>query len=256
MPDALGPIRRALSCGAINPDLLSAAERLRYESNLRRREANEAIRAMVAAGTAIRETVRRTGRSRKLDWAVLATARDLIERFHRMLRSPTPDVLPAWPNDVSASMLATSRHPEWPFHQIRNDFGVVRCVPGYLWTEADAFRGPAMGGVNKVIWDQRDASNVETKMHSKGRLMPEPKEAFRQSGVTKPSLVVPRAGFTVRGASEWSGLSRSALYREAGAGRLVFRKAGRTTIVDGASLAALVASLPVAAIGPDRGSRG
>jgi hypothetical protein len=50
----------------------------------------------------------------------------------------------------------------------------------------------------------------------------------------------------------WSGLSRSTLYREAGAGRLVFRKAGRTTLVDGPSLAALIASLPVATIRPQR----
>jgi len=61
-----------------------------------------------------------------------------------------------------------------------------------------------------------------------------------------------RAGFTISGAVAWSGLSRSALYREAGAGRLLFRKCGRTTIVDGASLAALVASLPVASIGAER----
>jgi hypothetical protein len=61
-----------------------------------------------------------------------------------------------------------------------------------------------------------------------------------------------RAGFSIQGAVAWSGLSRSALYREAGAGRLVFRKAGRTTIVDGASLAALVANLPVATIGAER----
>lgn len=55
-----------------------------------------------------------------------------------------------------------------------------------------------------------------------------------------------RGGFSIRGAVEWSGMSRSALYRAAGEGRLILRKAGRTTIVDGASLAALVASLPVA----------
>jgi hypothetical protein len=59
----------------------------------------------------------------------------------------------------------------------------------------------------------------------------------------------PRAGFTIPGAVDWSGLSRSALYRYAAEQRLIFRKAGRTTIVDGASLAALVESLPVAQIG-------
>jgi hypothetical protein len=48
----LGSIRRALSCGTINPDLRSAAERLQYQGYLRRREVNETIRAMAAGGTA------------------------------------------------------------------------------------------------------------------------------------------------------------------------------------------------------------
>ncbi len=61
-----------------------------------------------------------------------------------------------------------------------------------------------------------------------------------------------RAGFTIRAAVEWSGLSRSAIYRAAAAGQLLLRKSGRTTIVDGASLAALVANLPPAQIGANR----
>jgi hypothetical protein len=55
-----------------------------------------------------------------------------------------------------------------------------------------------------------------------------------------------RAGFTIRDAVGWSGLSRSALYRYASEGKLTIRKAGRTSIVDGGSLAALINSLPVA----------
>lgn len=62
----LGVIRRALDSGAVNPALLSAAERVQYESYLRRREANDAIRAMAGAGIPIKEIVRRTGRSRTL----------------------------------------------------------------------------------------------------------------------------------------------------------------------------------------------
>ena len=58
-----------------------------------------------------------------------------------------------------------------------------------------------------------------------------------------------RGGFTIKNACDWSGLSRSGLYRAAAEGKLIFRKAGRTTLVDGASLAALVESLPVAKIG-------
>jgi len=45
-----------------------------------------------------------------------------------------------------------------------------------------------------------------------------------------------------------SGLSRSAIYREAGNGRIKLLKLGRTTLVDMASLRAFLASLPVAII--------
>jgi transposase len=76
----LGPIRRALSNGTINPDLLSAAERLQYEGYLRRKEANDAIRALAAAGTPIKEIVRRTGRSRKLVRATLRNREDEVFR--------------------------------------------------------------------------------------------------------------------------------------------------------------------------------
>jgi hypothetical protein len=43
-------------------------------------------------------------------------------------------------------------------------------------------------------------------------------------------------------------MSRSSLYRAAGEGRLILLKCGRSTLVDGASLAALVAALPAANI--------
>lgn len=49
----LGPIRRALGAGIVDPGLLSAAERIQYEGFLRRREENSAVRAMAGAGTAI-----------------------------------------------------------------------------------------------------------------------------------------------------------------------------------------------------------
>ncbi|MBK1659693.1 transposase [Paracraurococcus ruber] len=76
----LGAIRRALDSGSVNPDLLSAAERVQYESYLQRREANDVVRAMAAAGTPIKEIVRRTGRSRKLVRAVLRHAEDEVFR--------------------------------------------------------------------------------------------------------------------------------------------------------------------------------
>lgn len=57
-----------------------------------------------------------------------------------------------------------------------------------------------------------------------------------------------RGGYSLKDAVNWSGLSRSSLYRAAAEGKLVMRKCGRSTIVDGASLAALIGSLPVAVI--------
>lgn len=72
-PDAPAPC-------AIDPGLLSAAERLQYDGYLRRREENGAIRAMAGAGTGIKEIVRRTGRSRKLVRAVLRNAEDEVFR--------------------------------------------------------------------------------------------------------------------------------------------------------------------------------
>src|ERR1700682_2136864 len=59
-------IRMALGSTAIDPALLTHAERLQHEGYLRREEAYGIIRALAKTGTPIKEIVRRTGRSRKL----------------------------------------------------------------------------------------------------------------------------------------------------------------------------------------------
>jgi hypothetical protein len=46
----------------------------------------------------------------------------------------------------------------------------------------------------------------------------------------------------------WSGLSRSTIYRMAAQGRVRLLKCGRSTLVDAASLRAVVAALPPAAV--------
>jgi transposase len=84
----LGPIRHALGAAAVNPDLLSAAERLQYEGYLRRRDEGAAIRAMAAAGVGIREIARRSGRSRKLVRAVLRNAEDEVFRSRASSLAP------------------------------------------------------------------------------------------------------------------------------------------------------------------------
>ncbi|MGA8383485.1 MAG: ISL3 family transposase [Stellaceae bacterium] len=63
---SMNPIRVALGSTAIDPALLTHAERLQHEGYLRREKAYDLIRALAKGGTPIREIVRRTGRSRKL----------------------------------------------------------------------------------------------------------------------------------------------------------------------------------------------
>ena len=59
-------IRNALCAVAIDPALLTAAERLQYEGFLRREETTRHILALREAGHSIKEIVRRTRHSRKL----------------------------------------------------------------------------------------------------------------------------------------------------------------------------------------------
>ena len=59
-------IRGAIGATTINPELLTAAERLQYEGYLRREEANVAILALAKDGVSIKQIARKTGHSRKL----------------------------------------------------------------------------------------------------------------------------------------------------------------------------------------------
>lgn len=114
---ALGPISRALSRGAIDPELLSAAERLQYWGYLQRQEANGAIRAIAAAGTPIKEIVRRTGRSRKLVRAVLR------QREDEVFRSRTSSLAP-WLPQLEAMWDAECHNAAEIWRRLRGeDFG-------------------------------------------------------------------------------------------------------------------------------------
>src|SRR5229473_7504126 len=59
-------IRAAIGAATINPELLTAAERIQYEGYLRREGANAAIIGLAKGGLSIKEIVRRTGHSRGL----------------------------------------------------------------------------------------------------------------------------------------------------------------------------------------------
>jgi len=57
-------IRAAIGAARINPDLLTAAERLQYEGYLRREESNAIILGPAKDGMAIKEIVRHSGYGR------------------------------------------------------------------------------------------------------------------------------------------------------------------------------------------------
>jgi transposase len=64
-------IRRTLGSTAINPTLLTCAERLQYMGFVRRQEDSHVIKQLAAGGSSIKTITRQTGRSRKLVRSVL-----------------------------------------------------------------------------------------------------------------------------------------------------------------------------------------
>lgn len=73
-------IRQVIGAATVNPDLLTAAERIQYDGYLRREETNAVVMAMAKQGLGIKEIVRRTGHSRKLVRGVLRGQRSDIFR--------------------------------------------------------------------------------------------------------------------------------------------------------------------------------
>jgi transposase len=73
-------IRTAIGAATIDPDLLTAAERIQYEGYLRRKDTNAAILELAKAGVTIKEIVRRTGNSRGLVRRVLRGQRSDVFR--------------------------------------------------------------------------------------------------------------------------------------------------------------------------------
>ena len=81
-------IRAAIGAATINPDLLTAAERIQYEGYLRREEANAAILARAGSGASIKEIVRETGHSRGLVRRVLRGQRSDVFRTRQSSLEP------------------------------------------------------------------------------------------------------------------------------------------------------------------------
>lgn len=73
-------IRSAVGAATIDPDLLTAAERIQYEGYLRREDTNAAILKQAEKGASIKEIVRLTGHSRGLVRRVLRGQRSDVFR--------------------------------------------------------------------------------------------------------------------------------------------------------------------------------
>ncbi|WMT78935.1 ISL3 family transposase [Bradyrhizobium sp. Ash2021] len=73
-------VRAAVGSATINPDLLTAAERIQYDGYLRREDTNSAILKQAETGVSIKEIVRLTGRSRGLVRRVLRGQRSDVFR--------------------------------------------------------------------------------------------------------------------------------------------------------------------------------
>jgi transposase len=73
-------IRSAIGAATINPDLLTAAERIQYDGYLRREEANAVVLELAKNEVTIKEIVRRTGYSRGLVRRVLRGQRSEVFR--------------------------------------------------------------------------------------------------------------------------------------------------------------------------------
>ena len=79
-------IRSAIGSTTITPELLTSAEKLRYESYLRREDTNAAIVALARDGVSIKQIVRRLGHSRNLVRQTLRGGRaDVFQTRERSL---------------------------------------------------------------------------------------------------------------------------------------------------------------------------
>jgi len=81
-------IREVVGSVTVNPDLLTAAERIQYEGYLRREEANAAIQALAKAGVPIKQISRRLGHSRKLVRTVVRGVRADVFRVRQSSLEP------------------------------------------------------------------------------------------------------------------------------------------------------------------------
>lgn len=100
---AMRDVRRALGHGPVDPATLTAAERLQHEGWRRRADAEAAVIALHKQGVAIKEIVRRTGRSRKL-------VRDIVRGGRAEPFRPRASSIEPWLDRLNAEWSAGCRN--------------------------------------------------------------------------------------------------------------------------------------------------
>ncbi|MCW6531979.1 ISL3 family transposase [Sphingomonas sp. TX0543] len=157
-------IRRAVGTTSVNPGLLTAVERLQYEGYLRRQEDNEIILKQAQSGLAIKEIVRRTGRSRGYVRAVLRGQRTDIFRTRE-------SSLEAWLPWLDAQWTGGQRNGTELWRQMRQQGfgGSLRVVTEWATRKRRAekaeglHRVPSARTIARLMTAERDAlSRAET----------------------------------------------------------------------------------------------
>lgn len=110
---AMREVRRALGHGPVDPAMLTAAERLQHDGWKRRTDAEAAVLALHRQGLAIREIVRRTGRSRKL-------VRDIVRGGRAEPFRPRASSIEPWLDTLSAEWGAGCRNGAALWRRLRD----------------------------------------------------------------------------------------------------------------------------------------
>jgi transposase len=113
-------IRAAIGAATINPDLLTAAERIQYEGYLRREDTNAVILGLAKDEVTIKEIVRRTGQSRGLVRKVLRGQRADVFR----VRESSLELYLPW---LDAQWAAGARNGTELWRQLRSQ-GFSGCL--------------------------------------------------------------------------------------------------------------------------------